>query len=61
MKNTVTAEAHVLDRVMHLLEERSVTHLMQHDRTFAEYISNLYTDINTESIKLRSLQSSPAG
>ena len=53
MKNHQQAEAHVLDRMMHLLEENSVTHLMAEDKTFAAYITDLYEKIDAKSQHLR--------
>jgi hypothetical protein len=54
MKKDLQAEAHVLDRVMHLLEERSVAQLMSEDDNFADYIADLYSNVSSKSKRLRS-------
>jgi hypothetical protein len=53
MKNKLSAEAHVLDRLMYLLEENSVRHLVQQDESFAHYVDKLYAQINAKSVRLR--------
>lgn len=56
MKNKLKAEAHVMERLIDLLEEGSVTHLMQEDDTFAGYIDDLYSRITATSMHLRRVQ-----
>jgi hypothetical protein len=53
MKDTLNAEAHVLDRIMSLLEENSVQFLVLKDDKFASYIDSLYTQIGRRSRDLR--------
>lgn len=54
MKDTLNAEAYVLDRLLRLLEENSVQHLVMRDDRFAEYIDKLYSQIGRQSRDLRS-------
>lgn len=54
MKNTLSAEAHVLDRLLYMLEENSVQQLMRKDAAFADYVAELYTRIDAKSVDLRS-------
>lgn len=35
-------QVHIIDRVMHLLEERSVLHQVREDEAFADQIARLY-------------------
>jgi hypothetical protein len=53
MKNTIIAEANVLERIMRVLEEESVTYLVQKDNRFAEFIDGLYSAVNDQSRSLR--------
>jgi len=53
MKNRLNAEAHVLDRLMSLLEENSVQYLVLQDDMFASYVDGLYTQISAKSSRLR--------
>jgi hypothetical protein len=54
MKNSKTAEAYVLDRMMYLLEEGSVRYLTQHDDNFGDFVSQLYAKLNDRATYLRS-------
>jgi hypothetical protein len=49
MNNTVDAEATILDRIMDMLEEGSVTYLTAQDDCFAEFIGRLYSAVNEQS------------
>lgn len=49
---TTKAEAHVLDRILHLLEEGSVRHLVEADEHFARYIETLYDGLHDKSVSL---------
>lgn len=57
MKNRLNAEAHVLDRIMNLLEENSVQFLVLEDDMFAAYVDDLYTQISAKSSRLRKSKS----
>jgi hypothetical protein len=43
------AEAHVLDRMLYLLEENSVSHLAAGDRSFADFVNELYDTIRRQA------------
>jgi hypothetical protein len=45
MRNNKQAEVHVLDRLMYLLEERSVRQLAARDESFEVYVSELYQSL----------------
>lgn len=53
MKNSQTAEAHVLDRMMYLLEEGSVRHLAQQDATFGDFVDQLYSKLHDKAQVIR--------
>jgi hypothetical protein len=55
MNTTLYAEASVLERIMHMLEEGSVTHLVEQDHRFADFIDHLYATVNekTEALHLQ--------
>ncbi len=52
-KKQLQAEAHVLERVMYLLEEKSVLQLMQEDGEFAHYIRELYSSLDAKTAALQ--------
>ena len=54
MKRREDAEAEVLNRLIHFLEEGSVTHLTDEDHRFGKFIDGLYVTIanRAEAIKL---------
>jgi hypothetical protein len=49
MKRREDAEAEVLDRLMHLLEEGSVSHLIQEDHGFGVFIGGLYETLQNKA------------
>lgn len=53
MKQTTEAEIHILDRLLYLLEETSVSYLAQQDKSFANYVDSLYTSIHNKSVDMR--------
>ncbi len=53
MKKQSKAEALILERVLDLLDEGSVTHLMRQDEHFASYIVDLYSSLQAMSLNLR--------
>lgn len=48
MKQLNRAEAHVLYRMLYLLEEKSVKRLMEQDENFEKYITDMYATINSK-------------
>lgn len=55
MQKQLVAEISVLDRVMYLLEEKSVRHIAEHDHGFHEFISQLYEEVNHKAVALSTL------
>lgn len=53
MKSAQTAEIHILERVMYLLEEGSVRHVASQDDSFQHYVANLYDSLETRAQQLR--------
>jgi hypothetical protein len=53
MKQQADKQAHVLDRVMYLLEEGSVGYLAEKDESFAEFIDTLYQTVDAKATRLR--------
>jgi signal-transduction protein with cAMP-binding, CBS, and nucleotidyltransferase domain len=53
MKKHLEAEVVVLDRLMYLLEERSVGHLVQHDGNFNDFVEELYKRLADHSRRLQ--------
>ncbi len=45
-------ELHVLDRVMHLLEERSVERLVENDEAFSKFIADVYAKLDNRAMQL---------
>lgn len=46
-------EIHILERILYLLEERSVHHATKQDDAFADFIGGLYQTINRQAIELQ--------
>ena len=53
MKQQTNQQAHVLDRVMYLLEEGSVGYLAEKDESFATFIEGLYQTVDARATQLR--------
>ncbi len=56
MKHPQQAEAHVLDRMMHLLEEGSVRHLAASDETFGDFVQEVYRTLSDRAQAIRHAQ-----
>ena len=52
MKQRKDAEVAILDRLMHMLEEGSVSHLSSEDNRFGEFINELYEIIYKQAEQL---------
>jgi hypothetical protein len=52
-QGTLEAEVHVLDRLMDMLEEGSVSFLTKEDPKFANYIQEIYSSLYSKSSVLR--------
>jgi hypothetical protein len=52
--NTLKKEAHILDRMMLMLDEYSVRYVVEQDEKFGDYIEGLYAQIYDKSRQLRS-------
>lgn len=57
MKQQVNAEIQVLDRILYLLEEGSVSRLAVDDSNFGDFIERLYLTVDSESTQLRRIAS----
>jgi hypothetical protein len=57
MQKQVEAELHVLDRIMYLLEESSVSQLAQVDDEFGDFIWKLHETAATTALKLEQTNS----
>ncbi|MDB5169152.1 MAG: hypothetical protein JWO41_508 [Candidatus Saccharibacteria bacterium] len=53
MKHQIAAEVNVLSRVIDLLTEKSVSSLVEHDRSFAEFVEELCIKVDGKVSKLQ--------
>ncbi len=57
MKHTtdahVDAQVHAIDRMMYLLEERSISRLAEQDTTFQTFVNQLYHDLQSKTLQLQ--------
>jgi hypothetical protein len=53
MNKHIDAEVVILDRIMYLLEEGSVSHLLEQDASFRSFVHDLFQQLNDHSRHLQ--------